>query len=191
MRNWHDLTYLRTGTVRQQQAWQAIAETRIMELLQPYTPVLAGTIPLDIDVSGSDLDIICECHDLDHMESKVRANFGGHKDYTEMRLIVSNIQTSVISFYAAGFFFEIFAQPVPVIKQNAYRHMDMEARLLTVGGQDAYREIRQLKEQGTKTEPAFARYFQIPGDDPYQALFDLEALTDSELFARFGKTKTS
>lgn len=191
MRNWHDLTYLRTGTVRQQQAWHAIAETRIMELLQPYTPVLAGTIPLDIDVSGSDLDIICECHDLDHLESKVRAHFGGHKDYTEMRLIVSNIPTSVISYYAAGFFFEIFAQPVPVIKQNAYRHMDMEARLLTLGGQDAYREIRQLKKQGTKTEPAFALYFQIAGDDPYQALLDLETLSDSELFARFGKTKTS
>ncbi|MFP3391202.1 DUF4269 domain-containing protein [Brevibacillus sp. SIMBA_040] len=191
MRNWHDLTYLRTGTVRQQQAWHAITETRIMELLQPYTPVLAGTIPLDIDVSGSDLDIICECHDLDHLESKVRANFGGHKDYTEMSLIVSDIQTSVISFYATGFFFEIFAQPVPVIKQNAYRHMDMEARLLTVGGQDAYRDIRLLKEQGTKTEPAFTRYFQIPGDDPYQALLDLETHSDSELFARFGKTKTS
>ena len=191
MRNWRDLTYLRSGTVRQQQAWHAIAETRIMELLQPYTPVLAGTIPLDIDVSGSDLDIICECHDLDHLESKVRVNFGGHKDYKEMSLIVSDIQTSVISFYATGFFFEIFAQPVPVIKQNAYRHMDMEARLLTIGGQDAYREIRQLKEQGTKTEPAFARYFQIPGDDPYQALLDLETFSDSELFARFGKTKTS
>ncbi|GED72777.1 alpha/beta hydrolase [Brevibacillus reuszeri] len=191
MRNWHDITYLRKGTLRQQQAWQAISETRIMEILCAYTPVLAGTIPLHIDVADSDLDIICECHDFDHFESIVRPIFGKHQEYTELRLTVNQVSTSVISFFAKGFFFELFAQPVPVIRQNAYRHMDMEARLLSLGGEDAYREIRRLKEKGTKTEPAFARYFQIPGDDPYQALLDLEELSDLELIARFSKEKTS
>ncbi|MGG4442814.1 DUF4269 domain-containing protein [Brevibacillus fortis] len=94
---------------------------------------------------------------------------------------VKDIATCVIQFFAADFWFELFAQPVAVEKQNAYRHMDMEARLLAIGGQEAYQQIRILKQSGIKTEPAFAEYFHIPGDDPYEALFQLEPLTEQEL----------
>ncbi|MGG1661284.1 DUF4269 domain-containing protein [Brevibacillus sp. NRS-1366] len=191
MSDWLDLSYLRTGTNRQRQAWEAIQQTGIMALLQPYTPVLAGTIPLCIDRDDSDLDIICECHHLEDFESKARTVFGESQGYAEQRLTINQVLTSVIQFFDAGFCFELFAQPVPVTKQNAYRHMDIEARLLSLGGPDAYREIRRLKQQGIKTEPAFAIYFDIPGEDPYQALLELEPFTDTELRTRLRNIKTS
>lgn len=181
MNNWHDLSYLLTGTPRQRSAWEAIHQLQLMDLLRDYRPLLAGTIPLNIDVEQSDLDIICESDDLDRFDRDVRTLFGTADGYKELRMTVHRMPTSVINFWSAGFWFELFAQPVPVEKQNAYRHMDLEARLLALGGSSAYREIRLLKQQGMKTEPAFARYFNIPGDDPYQALLDWERLTDDEL----------
>ncbi|MFS0553208.1 DUF4269 domain-containing protein [Brevibacillus sp. 179-C9.3 HS] len=181
MRNWHDLSYLRHGTIRQKSAWKAIQETRIMEVLSPYRPVLAGTIPLDIDVLQSDLDIICESHDLEQFEQNACKAFGSLHGFEVTHINVKDIATCVIQFFAADFWFELFAQPVAVEKQNAYRHMDMEARLLAIGGQEAYQQIRALKQSGIKTEPAFAEYFHIPGDDPYEALLQLESLTEQEL----------
>lgn len=181
MRNWHDLSYLAIGTQRQKAAWEAIQQTRIMQVLAAYHPVLAGTIPLDIDVTGSDLDIICESNDHQRFEQDVRASFGSLTNFEVTHLEVKRIPTCVISFFAADFWFELFAQPVAVEKQNAYRHMDIEARLLEIGGKDAYRQIRTLKQSGIKTEPAFARYFHILGGDPYEALLHLESLTDQEL----------
>jgi len=40
------------------------------------TPVLTGTLPLDIDVESSDLDIIGESHDLAAFEDAVKDAFG-------------------------------------------------------------------------------------------------------------------
>jgi Domain of unknown function (DUF4269) len=58
--------------------------------------------------------------------------------------------------------------------------MIVEARLLEMGGQDARRAIRQMKNAGLKTEPAFACYFKIKGD-PYEALLELSSLSEEEL----------
>ncbi|MCC8436757.1 DUF4269 domain-containing protein [Brevibacillus sp. M2.1A] len=184
MRNWHDLSYLGRGTSRQKAALEAIQQTHIMEVLSDYRPVLAGTIPLNIDVVGSDLDIICESHDLHQFEQVVRKAFGCLPGFEVTQLDIKSIPTCVISFFTADFWFELFAQPLAVEKQNAYRHMDIEARLLEIGGMDAYQHIRALKQSGIKTEPAFARYFHIPGSDPYEALLQLESLTEQELRER-------
>lgn len=186
MKNWRDLSYLQTGTSKQRAAWDALTSTRVMENLKAYDPVLTGTIPLDIDIAKSDLDIICTSNDLEQFDASVRAFYGEWDGYQETRLLVNKVPTSVIRFSAESFLFEIFAQSVAVEQQNAYRHMVIEARLLEMGGPNAYQEIRKLKQQGIKTEPAFALYFGIAGADPYQALFELEPYSQEELFRMFG-----
>lgn len=84
------------------------------------------------------------------------------------------------SFNYGEFTVEIFGQPRPVVKQNAYHHMIVEARLLAIGGEQARREIRRLKASGLKTEPAFARYFDLEGD-PYEVLLQLASLSEDKL----------
>lgn len=190
MFDWRDLSYLQTGTSRQQAAWQALFRTGVMAVLQPYDPVLAGTLPLQIDVDDSDLDIICECQDLDQFEASVRAAYEEKDGYAEERHFVGGVETGIIRFFSDGFWFELFAQPILVERQNAYRHMVLEARLLELGGPEARREIHLLKQQGIKTEPAFARYFGIPGEDPYLSLLRLEIFTDEQL-RELVKAKTS
>lgn len=54
------LDYLRAGNERQKRAYEILTKYKIFEVLDYYSPILAGTIPIEIDIDGSDLDIICE-----------------------------------------------------------------------------------------------------------------------------------
>lgn len=153
---------------------------RVFELLCDYHPVLAGTFPLGLDISGSDLDIICEAHNLDEFENVVRAAFGQSAGFRVSREAVRGVPSLVANFDYADFPIEIFGQPKPVTEQNAYRHLLVEERLLAIGGEAAREAIRTLKLAGMKTEPAFARYFNLPGD-PYDVLLELSLLNDDEL----------
>jgi hypothetical protein len=60
------LAYLARGNAKQQAIYRLLREHRLMEPLQEYDPVLVGTFPIDIDVPGSDLDIICCVADFDN-----------------------------------------------------------------------------------------------------------------------------
>jgi len=189
--NWRDPSYLLRGTERQRAAYRLLRELRLFEDLRDYTPVLVGTIPLGIDVAGSDLDIVCEVQvpEMETFTRRVTAAFGHQPDFHLKRKRINGLPTVVAGFTASteGYTFpvEIFGQPRPVTAQNAYRHMVVEARLLALGGEPARRAIRRLKQQGLKTEPAFARYFRLEGD-PYQTLLELAALDDEALAAVCG-----
>jgi len=179
---WTDLTYLLRGTQRQQDAYRALQTLDVFRVLQDYTPLLVGTIPLDIDVEQSDLDIICEAHNLSRFQHDTIKAFGRQAHFQVHETWKDDLPAVVASFTAAGFPIEIFGQPRPVIDQNGYRHMVVEARLLALGGEEARVRIRELKRAGLKTEPAFARYFQLAGN-PYQVLLYLAQLSDEALAA--------
>lgn len=82
------------------------------------------------------------------------------------------------------FEFEIFAQNVPCIRQNGYRHMVIEDCLLKLADPEAAYVIRELKKQGYKTEQAFTKYFDIQCEDPYEALLELEEWSLDEIKRR-------
>ena len=58
MQNWHDPSYLQYGTRRQRQAYQALQSLGVGQILAAYEPILTGTVPLDLDLARSDLDLI-------------------------------------------------------------------------------------------------------------------------------------
>jgi len=164
---------------RAQQAAAMLDTHPIMETLAPWDPVVVGTLPLGIDVPGSDLDILCEVHDRKAFTDTAAAAFGRFSTFAIVE-VPTTPGATVCRFEVEGLPVEIFAQPVPTRLQAGYRHMIVEARLLRQGGHSLRRRIRRLKEEGWKTEPAFARVLGLPGD-PYDALLDLEALGDAAL----------
>jgi hypothetical protein len=180
---WQDLSYLRDGNARQREAYRVLQSLDVFDVLCDYTPVLVGTIPIAIDVEGSDLDIVCEAHDSAAFEQRVTGAFGRQKRFEIKRKMIKRMPSVVANFIYGGFRIEVFGQPQPVMEQHAYRHMIVEARLLAIGGERARREIRRLKRCGLKTEPAFARYFNLEGD-PYEVLLALSTLDEDELRAR-------
>ncbi len=185
--DWRDITYLKRGNHRQRQAWTALHSLNLPVALADYAPVLAGTIPLGIDIYGSDLDILCQAADLEGLAAQVRQLFGGRTGFTAQIKPIRGQRSLVAEFEHAGFPIQIFAQNTPVERQNAYRHLLVEYRLLETGGDPMREAIRELKLDGLKTEPAFAQLLGLEGD-PYQALLDLEMADDAaiqRLCARF------
>jgi hypothetical protein len=166
--------YLQHGTVRQQRAFAVLRHHRVFEILEPFDPVLTGTIPINIDIATSDLDIIGCFTDQALFSATVLNAFSSMQDFRLKEFQHNNIPTTVANFILDDFPVELFAQPVPVREQHAYRHMLIEHRLLQEKGEAFRNEIIALKLKGYKTEPAFAHILGL-GGDPYEALLQLDS----------------
>lgn len=167
------LAYLKAGTPRQRHAYEVLSHEGIFNTLNAFDPILVGTIPISLDLSTSDLDIICCFTDKEFFRTILTEGFAKKHGFVVKEFSSKGIDTVVASFEAADFCIEIFAQAVPTRQQYGYRHMVIEHRLLIEKGETFRQQILTLKRKGYKTEPAFAHLLGLAGD-PYEALLELE-----------------
>lgn len=172
MVNFKNIDYLKSGNYRQQEAFKELQDLEIFEKLKKYNPILAGTIPIEIDLPESDLDIICSCEN--HKEfSKILAELFGDQNGFKIHLkLHKGIESTIAKFNTEKFEIEIFGQNKPTDEQNAYRHMLIENKILEAKGAAFKAEIIKLKAEGLKTEPAFAKLLRLEGN-PYDELLKL------------------
>ncbi|TDS12490.1 DUF4269 domain-containing protein [Sphingobacterium paludis] len=163
--------YLRTGTLVQRNVYELLEREGLFMKLQAYTPVLAGTIPLDICIPSSDIDILCCADDLNAFQEFVQLTFASRPGFSCSRLVVNDEPTVLAIFTIEDFAIEIFAQQIPVQQQNGYMHLVKEWEILTAMGQEFKQKVIALKLSGIKTEPAFAHLLRLTGD-PYEALLN-------------------
>jgi hypothetical protein len=166
------IDYLQYGTPRQREAYMALTENGIIEKLVGFTPILAGTIPLNIDIETSDLDILCCFQDEDAFYNRVCTVFEHHNNFTVSKTIIEGKHTVLANFLCDGFEIEIFGQNVLVKLQWGYLHMMAEYAILQREGEEFRKEVIELKSAGYKTEPAFAKLLGLKGD-PYKAILDV------------------
>jgi hypothetical protein len=165
-----NIDYLKTGNVRQRAAYECIRALDVFTILKPFDPVLVGTIPIQVDIEESDLDIICYVTD----DAQFKQVLEGFAEFTGFRLkevLINEVKCIIVNFCLDGFEFEIFGQNVPSQQQNAYKHMIIEHSILKERGEDFREKVINLKLQGYKTEPAFAKLLGLKGN-PYKALLD-------------------
>jgi len=165
------IDYLRTGTPRQQEAHQVITQNKLLEKLSGYTPILAGTIPLAIDIAHSDLDILCCWTHKHRFVDTLIAHFSDELQFSLQEKTISGHETVLAGFELGGFPVEVFGQNRPVKEQEGYRHMVIEYELLKTHGAEFREAVISLKKAGIKTEPAFAQVLGLKGD-PYQELLN-------------------
>lgn len=175
MTDFLNINYLKSGTERQQKAFEVLNENLILQKLSEFTPVLVGTIPINIDIDSSDLDIACYWKDKNHFIEIVKKNFSGEKDFQIYEKEISGKEAVVANFFVDDFEIEIFGQNIPVQEQFGFRHMIIEAKILEQNGEDFRRKIIELKKSGIKTEPAFAQLLNLKGD-PYKALLNFKKI---------------
>jgi hypothetical protein len=168
-----NIEYLKSGNTKQRAAYRVLTDNHILEMLKEYDPILVGTIPINISVESSDLDIVCYAKDLNAYGDFVVERFGEKKGFTIWERGKDKLRAVVASFIVEGFDIEVFGQNIPSTDQQAYRHMIIEYRLLVKHGEEFRRKVIALKQMGYKTEPAFAKLLGLEGD-AYQALLALE-----------------
>lgn len=140
-----------------------------------YTPLLSGTIPLGINVPGSDLDILMATDNFDQLAALIK------QTYPSAQIKVTDHLVANLEFQ--GLPIEFYAKNRPVLEQNAHRHLRIEGRLLKLLGASFKAKIIELKRQGIKTEPAFGQLLEL--SSPYEELLELYYLSDRELLQRF------
>jgi hypothetical protein len=184
MPNWYDLSYLLHGTARQRHTHAVLQRLALWPTLHAFGPVLTGTIPLDIDLPGSDADVVCGVLPAARpaFVALVRKHYGHLPGFQLTERRIGALDSVVASFTVDNLVIEVFGQALPATQQQAYRHMVVEHAVLEIGGEPWRRAVRALKQQGLKTEPAFAALLGLPGD-PYAALLTLEQVSVEELAA--------
>jgi hypothetical protein len=165
-----DLSYLARGSAIQQKGFRAITALGIMNSLEQYSPVVVGTLPLDLFTEKSDIDIICGFSNAEDFAEKMFFDLDAMlPNFYINRKDLNGTNSMITSFEYEGFQFEIVAQSVPVREQPAFRHMVAEWRILSEKGAAFREKVLELKKDGIKTEPAFAQLLGLKGD-PYQEL---------------------
>lgn len=166
------IDYLKEGNDKQKRAYEVLTKYRIFEILSCYSPILAGTIPIEIDIEGSDLDIICEVDlrfEEDFLDEIMFSKLIPFEiDVKVENLIIKGEKCIVLNFTLEEFPIEIFGQNKPTTEQNAYRHMIAEYKILQEKGEEFKQKIIELKKQGIKTEPAFGLLLNL--ENPYEDL---------------------
>jgi hypothetical protein len=173
MTDFTTIDYLKNGNSRQIQTYEILTQYKILDDLAEFDPILAGTIPIHIDIENSDLDIICYWKNKIEFMEKLNITFGSKDNYSIREALIDNQESIIANFKIASFEIEIFGQNIPTKEQNAYRHMVIEYQILQSKGENFRLEIVKLKQNGYKTEPAFAFLLGLKGD-PYSELLKYE-----------------
>lgn len=141
-----------------------------------------GAWPLGLEQASSDVDVLCEAGDLDRVADVLatrlrrwapvelhRRGGDGQPDALVARCGIGDVPV------------EVFAQPLPVVEQRGWRHLQVERRLLRLGGPALAAGVRRHRARvGGSLEPAFAAALGLPGD-PYAAVLQLERRSDAAL----------
>jgi hypothetical protein len=152
----------------------------ISELLADVDYEVIGTPPLGIDIADSDIDISCFSSAPDVLAQKLSTALINHKDLSQRTLSFPPYKTELVSFTFMEWPIEFFIQDRPLKDQFGVRHFLLERRLLSLLGSKFIQQLIRLKQQGMKTEPAFATLLGITGD-PYINLLSLEDLSDQKI----------
>lgn len=167
------IDYLKDGNERQKKAYEILTKHRIFENLKDYSPILAGTVPIEIDINGSDLDIILDVDlrfEEDFLDDLMLSRFIPY-DVDVQYPIINGEKCITLNFILEEFPIEIFGQNKPTTQQNAYLHMIAEHKILQEKGEEFKQKIIELKKQGIKTEPAFGILLGL--ENPYEDLLKI------------------
>ena len=173
--NFLDINYLKEGNAIQKKVHKTITKNQIIKQLQPFNPILVGTFPLGINIDTSDIDIIGKTNNYNETFDYLIKNFSEFHDFKIQLKEEEQTKYILCSFWIKRFKIEIFLEDKDPKEQNAYKHMLIEDKILRKEDEEFKQKIIDLKNNGLKTEEAFALLLGLEGD-PYQKLLDYQII---------------
>ncbi|GLB48753.1 DUF4269 domain-containing protein [Neptunitalea lumnitzerae] len=161
-----NISYLEKGNQQQQNLYRLLTTHNVLSVLAPYQPLVVGTIPIGIDVEGSDADIILQFDCIEELPMLLHQQFSEYANY-RLRMQADNVL--VCNFSIEEVPFELYATNIPTQAQYAFKHMLKEYEILQKKGATFKAEVLALKKSGMKTEPAFCKLLGLEGN-PYEVL---------------------
>lgn len=171
MTKFDTIDYLKNGNPTQIKAYNVLMQHNVLSKISEFDAVVVGTIPINIDIQTSDLDIICCWENKNDFIAKLKLNFENEAQFSIHNITIDHTPTVIANFKMDGFEIEIFGQNIPVRHQNGYRHMIIEHQILEAKGEEFRQQIIQLKQKGYKTEPAFGLLLGLK-ENPYLELLE-------------------
>lgn len=163
------IEYLKRGNQKQILVYEILTRNNVLDDIAEFEPILVGTIPINIDIENSDLDIICCWKNKTDFKTKIQSVFGNEKEFKIRETQIGDQETVIANFRIDPFEIEIFGQNIPTKNQNGYKHMIIENQILASKDENFRLEIIKLKQKGYKTEPAFGLLLGLK-NDPYLEL---------------------
>jgi len=81
MTDFTSIEYLKTGNQKQVHAFEVLSQNKVLINLAQFDPILVGTIPINIDIKNSDLDIICYWKNKPNFIAKLNTLFGNQNEF--------------------------------------------------------------------------------------------------------------
>lgn len=156
-----------------------LTSTKVLERFAHFSPCLSGTIPLQIALPSSDVDILMCSDNLEDFTSLVKEHYSHFPNFSISETMEKNEPSMTVNFTFDHLEIELFCQRKTSYEQQANLHFLIEGRLLKILGEDFRQEVLELKRHGLKTEPAFGQLLQL--SSPYQQLLELQKMDDYSL----------
>lgn len=168
--NFKNIDYLKVGNCKQVEIYYLLKNHKLLEILKDHNPIIVGTIPIEIDIENSDVDIILETKNFESLKKLLIQNF---LNYNDFKLRISGKNIIVCNFTIDRTPIEIYSENKVTDQQFSYLHMIKEYEILKSKGPDFKEKIIELKKAGLKTEEAFCKLLKISGN-PYIELLHYE-----------------
>ncbi|MDF3818542.1 DUF4269 domain-containing protein [Leptospira sp. 96542] len=172
--------YLQMGNPTQQKLFSDLEEWKILKGLHGFKPLVAGTIPLGIDTTKSDVDILVQFNLPVHLIKICYAKFRFMSGFHTEEKNIENENTILVRFHTPKFRYEIFGQKKDPTQQTAWIHMMVEAKILNLANEDFRQNLIDMKQKGTKTEIAFAHLLGFKSK-PFEAIKNMKDWDDEKI----------
>jgi predicted metalloenzyme YecM len=169
---------------RNHKVFQALINSEILNRCRRYSPLIAGSFPLGVETLDSDVDVLLCSDDLDEALDHLKNCFDSYPDFAiyQSTPVDSGSEFGMVRFLADEVIFEIYVESTETLRQRAYRHFQVEERLLKLGGSDFRGRIMEFRKNGLKTELAFGAALKLKGD-PYLKLIEMHSWSEGQLLA--------
>ncbi len=131
-----NIRYLKEGNPKQQKVYQLLNDFQIIEKLENYNPLVVGTIPIEIDLDDSDVDIILQTNDCNDLEKFLLDKFSYFRNFKMDRRMSDKQNILVCNFVIDQIPFEVYAENKPTHLQYGFLHMMKEFEILNQKGID-------------------------------------------------------